>query len=173
TRAHIGVFPTKSIVRTWCTDDTHQTCGTGTPPLNSIPIAPLEQYSVPLYDMFQLGGREALRSIGSSDAATGTNEFHITNEYFVPVFRNRDYKTGPMHWNTLYGIGYVGAGNIGFQFSDAAKVRNYVVDAGLGTETALTVRDFDVLLSVLVAHTVRGPADLKGTKVRFSVRTIR
>src|SRR5581483_10556111 len=104
--------------------------------------------------------------------ATGLSEFHITNEYFLPVFRNRDYTTFRLHWNTLYGIGYVGAGNVGYQLTDVGKFRNYVVDAGLGTEASLTVRDFDVLLSVLFAHTVRSIDGLKGNKVRFSIRTI-
>ncbi len=172
TRAHVGGFPTKSIVREWCTDQTNQTCGIGTPPPGAIPVPPIERYSIPSYDMFPLGGREALKSIGASDAATGTSEFHLTNEYFVPVFRNRDYMTGPLHWNTLYGIGYVGVGNIGYQFTEVGRFRNYVVDAGLGTETSLTVRDFDVLLSVLYSHTVRDPNGIGGNKVRFSIRTI-
>lgn len=172
-RAHIGAFPTKSLVREWCTDPTNQTCGKGTPPPGAIIVPSIERYSVPAYDMFVLGGREALKSIGASDAATGTSEFHITNEYFLPVFRNRDYSTGPLHWNTLYGIGYVGAGNVGYQLNDAAKFRNYVADAGIGTEASLTVRDFDVLFSVLYAHTVRSVEGLSGSKVRFSIRTIR
>src|SRR5581483_10150221 len=78
TRAHIGGFPTKSVVREWCTDQTNQTCGRGTPPPGAITVPPIERYSVPAYDMFQLGGREALKSIGASDAATGLSEFHIT-----------------------------------------------------------------------------------------------
>ncbi len=155
TRAHAGAFLTKSKVEGF----------------ESLP--PIEQYTIPAYEMFQLGGREALKSIGSEDAATGIDEFHVTNEYFVPVFRNRDKVLWGLHWNTMYGIGYLGFGQIGYRLSDAVKPRDYVVDAGLGTEASLRVRDYDVLFSVIYAHTVRGPDELKGSKWRFSIRTVR
>ena len=164
TRAHLGVFPTKSTIRTWCADATNQVCGTGTPPPGAIQVPQIERYSIPSYDLFNIGGRDALKSISSKDASAGTSEFHVTNEYFLPIFRNRDYRTFSMHWNTLYGIGYVGAGNVGYRFTDAARVHDYVVDAGLGTEASITIRDFDVLLSILYAHTVRGPEELKGSR---------
>src|SRR5205823_931497 len=92
TRAHAGTFLTKSKVADF---QDHP---------------PIEQYTIPAYELFTLGGREALKSIGSKDEATGTNEFHVTNEYFVPVFRNRDYGLWGLHWNTMYGIGYLGFG---------------------------------------------------------------
>jgi hypothetical protein len=155
TRAHTGAFLSKSRV-----------AGADTLP-------PIEQYTIPAYELFALGGREALKSIGSTDAATATNEFHVTNEYFVPVFRNRDYGLGGLHWNTMYGIGYLGFGQVAYALSDAFKPRDYVVDAGLGTETTLRVRDYDVLLSVVYAHTLHGPDALRGSKVRFSIRTVR
>ena len=154
-RAHAGVFLTKSKV---ADADTRP---------------PIEQYTIPAYEMFSLGGREALKSIGSQDAATGIDEFHVTNEYFVPVFRNRDYRSWGLHWNTMYGIGYVGFGQVAYTLSDAVKPRDYVVDAGLGTETSLHVRDYEVLLSVVYAHTVHGPDVLRGGKWRFSIRTVR
>jgi hypothetical protein len=132
----------------------------------------VERYSIPLYDMFQLGGRDALKGVRDT-ASDGTDEMHFTNEFFMPVFRNRDLRTWLLHWNTMYAIGYLGAGDVGFTASSLFKPRNYVADAGLGTETGLTVRDFDVLLSLVVAHTVRAPEALKGTRVRFSIRTIR
>jgi hypothetical protein len=172
TRAHLGLFPTRSTIRTWCTDLTNQVCGTGTPPPGAIQVPQIERYSIPSYELFDLGGREALKAIGSQDASAGTSEFNVTNEYFLPIFRNRDYRTYLMHWNTLYGIGYVGAGNVGFKFTDAARLHSYVVDAGIGAETGLTIRDFDVLLSIVYAHTVRAPEDLKGSKWRVSIRTI-
>ena len=173
TRAHAGVFPTKSTIRTWCTTTTNQVCGTGTPPPGAITVPQIERYSVPSYELFDLGGREALRGVKSQDASAGTSEFHITNEYFVPVFRNRDYRTYLAHWNTAYAIGYLGAGNVGYSLSDPGRFRNYVVDAGLGTEASITIRDFEVLLSVIYAHTIRAPEDLRGGKVRVSIRTIR
>ena len=173
TRAHVGLFPTKSTVRTWCADETHQVCGTGKPPAGSIPVPLIERYSVPAYELFDLGGREALRGVKSQDASAGTSEFHVTNEYFVPVFRNRDYRTYLAHWNTLYGIGYLGVGNVGYSLSDPWRLRNYVADAGLGFEASITVRDFEVLLSLIYAHTIRAPEELRGGKTRVSIRTIR
>ena len=88
----------------------------------------------------------------------------------MPIFRNRDYKIGPLHWNTLYGVGYVGAGTVG-QITDSKRI---VVDAGLGTESAIRFQDWDIFLSVLYAHPVRRPDDIdKGRGIRFSVRTVR
>lgn len=135
------------------------------------PTPEWENYNIPQYELFRLGGREALKSVGSDDAAIGTQEVHLTNEVFVPIFRNRNYKIGPLYWNTLYGIGYVGVGAVGFETGDLSKP---VMDAGIGTESAITFGDYDVYLSVLAAHTFEGPDDFnRGTKVRFAIRTVR
>jgi hypothetical protein len=169
TRAHLGTFLTKSTVRDWClVNQFPQTCGRGTPPAGAIVVDPIERYSIPAYEMFDMGGRDALRAITSRNASAGTNEIHMTNEYFVPVFRNRDYRTFLMHWNTLYGIAYLGAGHVAI-----ANNHGNAIDAGLGTEASITVRDFDVLFSMLYARTVKADTGLKGSKVRFSIRTIR
>lgn len=130
-----------------------------------------ENYAIPQYELFRLGGREALKSISSNDESIGTHEVHLTNELFVPVFRNKDYKMGRLYWNTLYAIGYVGAGMVGFTTNDLSDP---VADVGIGTESAITFGDYDVFLSVLVAHTVVEPDTIDGgTKVRFSIRTVR
>ena len=174
TRAHIGAFLTKTTIREWCqTIAGVQDCGTGTLPSGAVAVPSIERYSVPAYEMFTLGGREALKSVHANDASAGTNELHLTNEYFVPVFRNRDYRTFAVHWNTLYGIGYVGAGNVGYSYSAPVKVRDYAVDAGLGSEASITLRDYEVLLSIVGAHTLRGPAGIRGNKVLVSLRTSR
>ncbi len=164
TRVHAGLFPTRSLIK-------------------PEPLEPIERYTIPRYEMFELGGREALRSISDDSDAIGTHEFHTTNEYFVPIFRNKDYKTWALHWNTMYGIAYAGAGTVGFDYHDLAKSPNTVVDAGLGFESSIGIRDFDVLFSVLYAHTLHAPScdadasvscrDLSGGKFRFSIRTIR
>jgi hypothetical protein len=133
-----------------------------------------ECYDVPQYELFRLGGREALKSISGNDTAVGVHEVHLTNELFVPIFRNRDYKVGRLHWNTLYGIGYVGVGTVGFLTDQIADSKRIVVDAGVGTESAIRFQDWDVFLSVIYAHPVRRPDDIdKGRGVRFSVRTVR
>jgi hypothetical protein len=155
TRAHVGTFLTKSKFA------------------NRANLPLIAQYTIPNYEMFPLGGREALKSIKFVDEAAGTDEFHLTNEYFVPVFRNADHRLWGLHWNTLYAIGYVGTGTVGFRPSVIGKVKDYAVDAGLGSEMSLTVRDFEVLVSMVFAHTIRAPGNIGGNKLRFSIRTIR
>ncbi|MGZ7079584.1 MAG: hypothetical protein ACXVJT_09240, partial [Thermoanaerobaculia bacterium] len=164
-RAHVGVFVTRSKQP------------------GSELLDPIERYTIPRYEMFGLGGRESLRSIKDTVDSEGTHEFHVTNEYFFPIFRNRDYRTYLLHWNTMYGIGYLGAGSVGFNYGDVGKSDNSVVDAGLGTEISVNLRDFDVLLSMLYAHTVRAPScsnpptvgcrDLGNGRLLFSIRTVR
>ncbi|HYI07909.1 MAG TPA: hypothetical protein VEK57_02455 [Thermoanaerobaculia bacterium] len=135
------------------------------------PVPEWEKYAIPQYELFRLGGREALKSVSSNDESIGTHELHMSNEFFVPVFRNRDYKVGPLYWNTLYAIGYVGAGVVGFT---TGELSDPVADVGLGTESAIRFGDYDVFLSVLVAHTVVEPDTIDGgTKIRFAIRTVR
>jgi len=137
------------------------------------PVPAYAFFTVPQYELFAMGGREALRSIKDSTDTEGTHEVHETNEYFVPIFRNRDFRTFGAHWNTMYGVAYAGAGSVGFDYRSIAKSNSTVVDAGLGFESELAVRDYDVILSVLYAHTVHAPDGLKGGTVRFFIRTIR
>lgn len=133
-----------------------------------------ECYSIPQSELFRLGGREALKSISGNDTAVGTSEIHLTNELFVPIFRNRDYKMRSVHWNTLYGIAYVGVGTVGFLSDQISNSKRLVVDAGLGTESALRFQDWDVYLSVIYAHSIRRPDEIdQGKGLRFSVRTVR
>ena len=133
-----------------------------------------ECYAVPQYELFRLGGRESLRSISGNDTAVGTHEVHLTNEVFVPIFRNRDYRMGPVHWNTLYGVGYLGAGTVGFLTDQITDTKRFVVDAGLGTESAIRFQDWDVYLSVIYSHPIRKPDEIdKGRGFRFSIRTVR
>lgn len=138
------------------------------------PVPQWEKYAIPQYELFRLGGREALKSVSTNDSSIGTQEVHLTNELFVPVFRNRDYKVGPLHWNTLYAIGYVGAGIAGFETNELTDTSRGVVDVGIGTESAITFGDYDVFLSVIAAHTAVEPDGVDGgTRVRFSIRTSR
>lgn len=137
-------------------------------------FASWECYDVPQYELFRLGGREALKSISGNDTAVGTHEIHLTNELFVPIFRNRDYRLGPVHWNTLYGVGYLGAGTVGFLTDQITDSERFVVDAGIGTESAIRFQDWDVYLSIIYAQALRRPDDIdKGRGFRFSIRTVR
>ncbi|HYM60251.1 MAG TPA: hypothetical protein VEZ11_05095, partial [Thermoanaerobaculia bacterium] len=154
TRFHIGSFLTKQTIR-------------------GPEFPSFERYSIPETELFKLGGRDALKGVPSDTRAEGTQELHLTNEVFVPIFRNRDYTTGWLHWNTLYGVGYVGAGAASYDYSTLARSDSLAVHCGLGAETAFTVRDIEVLLSIVVSHPVRAPDDIHGTKVLFGIRTIR
>jgi hypothetical protein len=137
-------------------------------------FSPWECYNVPQYELFRLGGREALKSIRSNDGSIGTHEVHVTNELFVPIFRNKDYRMGAVHWNTLYGVGYLGAGTVAFTTDQLTDSKRIVVDAGIGTESAITYRDWDVYLSVVYAHPLRRPDDIEKTNgFRFAIRTVR
>ena len=66
TRLHAGFFPMR---------------GTINPP----PIEPIERYTIPRYEMFALGGREALRSISDT---TKSEVFAFASSY--PSFPERD-----------------------------------------------------------------------------------
>ena len=135
------------------------------------PVPEWEKHAIPQYELFRVGGREALKSVKTNDSSIGTHELHVTGEYFTPVFRNRDYKMGSLHWNTMYAVGYLGAGAVGFEMND---LTDPVVDVGLGTESALTFGDYDVFLSVLVARTIVEPKTIDGgTRVLFAIRTVR
>lgn len=155
-RLHAGAFLTRKTIEGLTAD-----------------VDPIEQYTIPRYEMFKLGGREALRAVSDRAETEGTHEIHLTNEFFTPIFRNRDYKTWLLHWTTLYGIAYAGAGSVGFNYGDVAKSDHTVIDAGLGGEASINIRDFEVLLSVIYARTIHAPDGLEGSKVRFSIRTIR
>jgi len=166
-RLHLGFFPTKGRV--------------SPPPVPTDldgdgvidPVPAYAFFTVPQYELFGLGGREALQSIKDDVNTEGTHEVHETNEYFVPIFRNRDFNTFGAHWNTVYGVAYAGAGSVGFDYRSVGKANNTVVDAGLGFESAVTVREYDVILNVLYAHTVHAPDGLKGGTFRFYIRTSR
>lgn len=167
-RLHVGSFLSRDMIDP--APEPRDRNGDGEPD----PTPEWEKYAIPQYELFRIGGREALKSVSSSDRGVGTQEMHLTNELFVPVFRNRNYKVGPLHWNTLYAIGYVGAGTIGFETTDLTDTSRGVVDVGIGTESALTFGDYDVFLSVVAAHTVVEPEGINGgTRVRFSIRTSR
>lgn len=160
TRAHLGTFFSK-----------HQTSDPGDEEDTDIPPEPWELVDVPRYELFKLGGRGALK--GVDDRNRGSDEFHVSNEYFFPVFRERDYRTWRLHWNNLYGIVYTGAGALGFDRDALTEVGDYVVDAGLGFEASATIREFEIFLSAVYAQTVNAPAELEGNEVRFSLRTSR
>jgi hypothetical protein len=168
-RLHVGAFLAKDTVPEEKQAPPRDRDGDGI--VDPTPI--WEKYDVPQYELFRLGGREALKSVKTNDSSIGTYESHLTNELFFPIFRNRNYRLGALYWNTLYGIGYLGTGTVGFETSDITNSKRLVVDAGVGTESAIAYRDYDIFLSVIVVHPVKAPDDIDGRTFLFSIRTSR
>lgn len=153
-RLHIGSFLTKEDV-----------------PNPDRPI--FEQFSIPRYELFRLGGRDSIKGV-DDQIARGTDELHLTNEFFYPVFRNRDYRLLGATFSNLFAIGYLGAGISGFETDVLTQLDDYVVDAGLGFETSAFVRDTEVFISFVYAQPFVAPDTLDGQhEYRFSVRTVR
>lgn len=132
-------------------------------------VPEVERYSVPRTEFFRIGGRGYLLAVDSK--IRGSEQIHLTNEYFVPIFRDRKSRRLGAEWNDFYAIVYTGVGSIAFAAGDL--VDDYVVDAGLGFEAALRIRDYDVILSAVFAKTVVAPSALEGDEFLFSVRTRR
>ena len=134
-RLHAGYFPWKKRVR-----------AVAPPPDVGTP------FSIPRYELFFLDGREALR--GYRGGERGTSEAHLTAEYAVPIFRDAARPFLGLRWNSLYAIGYAGAGNVG----DGARVYGafdeYKVDAGVGFEASLSYQKTQAFLGALAARTV-------------------
>jgi hypothetical protein len=179
-RLHVGSFLKRDMVETdrppQCDDPTLFDSDENTPPPQDDEgdFSAWKCFQIPQAELFRLGGREALKSIRSNDRSMGTHEVHLTNELFWPVFRNKDYRLGAVHWNTLYAIGYLGAGTVAFDTSQLTDSNRLVVDVGLGTESAITYRDWDVYLSVIYAHPIRRPDEIeRGNGIRFAIRTVR
>jgi hypothetical protein len=133
------------------------------------PVPEVERYSVPRTEFFRLGGRGYLLAVDND--IRGSEQVHLTNEYFVPLFRDRKLRKLGAEWNDFYALVYTGVGSIAFDAGDLAD--DYVVDAGVGFEASLRVRDYDVVLSAVYARTVVAPAEFEGDEVLFSVRTRR
>lgn len=131
----------------------------------------VEKFSVPRYEYFRLGGRDALK--GVDDGMRGSDEIHWSNEYFFPIFRDRDYDTWRLSWNDLYGIGYVGTGNLGFDSDVFTAIGDWSVDAGLGFEAGLTFRNYEIFLTAIYARVVTGPEEFENDEFRVAARTRR
>lgn len=143
------------------------------PPPDDSDIDPdVYRYAIPRYELFRLGGRDAMKGVDNSHAR-GTDEVHLTNEFFFPVFRHRDYRWLGARWSNLYAIGYTGVGSVGFGSEAFTELDDYVVDAGTGFEATFAVRNFEVFMSAVYAHTVTAPPEIEGGELRFAVRTSR
>ena len=125
-----------------------------------------ERYSVPRYEFFKLGGRDAMKGIDDQSSRV-SDEIHLTNEFFYPIFRNRDYRFLGANFTNFFVIGYTGVGAGGYDDID------FAADAGAGFETSFFVRDYEVFLNAVYAQTLSAPAAWEGDEIRVSARTSR
>lgn len=129
------------------------------------------EFLIPRDELFRLGGRDLLKGVGFG--FRGTDEIHFTNEYLVPVFRNRAYQKMGARWRDLFAIGYAGVGTAVFETSELTDTDQWVVDVGIGFETSFHARDTDVILTVIYAQPIHAPDGISGGEFRVSGRTVR
>ncbi len=125
-----------------------------------------DKFSIPRYELFKLGGRDLLKGV---DEVRGTDELRATGEYFYPVFRNREYRKLGARISDLFLIGYTGAGVATYGTSDIADL--WVLDAGLGFEMGLRIRNYDIILSAIYAAPLVKPDGMEGGEFLVSART--
>lgn len=161
-RLHLGTFPLKKA-QDFAVD--------AQPGFEQDPERGLTFLYAPRDELYRVGGREALRGVDNS--IRGTEELHVTNELFFPIFLNEQYDAMRLQWNNLYGIAYVGAGSYGFDVGDLVKTDRVIVDAGIGFEAELRYRDIIGYLSVLYAQPLVKPSGVDGGEFLVSLRTRR
>jgi hypothetical protein len=124
-------------------------------------------YRIPGYELFHLDGRDNLK--GSRDGARGTNEIHMTLEGFVPIFINKNAPFMKLTWNTLYGVLYVGTGNLGNDSKTFTALSDWKQDVGVGFEVSISYRKYRVFFSGLAARVLQNG----GTpKLLFTLRSV-
>ncbi|HEV8611750.1 MAG TPA: hypothetical protein VGS98_16970 [Thermoanaerobaculia bacterium] len=133
-RLHGGYFPYKKRLR----EDFDPLLGT--------------PFSVPRYELFRLNGRQELKGYRGSER--GPNEVHLTLEHVVPIYTETPRRVLGIDSNSLYAVGYVGAGNVGNETEIYGRFGDYKVDVGVGFETALSWRRYRAFLGALAAKTV-------------------
>jgi hypothetical protein len=143
------------------------------PDAEDIPCRELfEQFTVPRYEFFKLGGRDAMKGI-DDNASRGSDELFLANEFFYPLFRNRSYRFLGATFSNLFGIVYQGVGTSGFDQNDLFQFDDWAIDAGLGFETSFFIRDYEIFLNAVYAQTLVAPDVWEGNELRVSVRTSR
>jgi len=150
-RLHAGYFPYKKTIREAFDPRI------GTP------------FSIPRYELFRLDGRQELKAYRGTER--GPNEAHLTTEYVLPVFIDESRRFLGVNWNSLYAIGYAGAGNVGNEKTIYTRIRDYKVDAGVGFEAWLSWRSYRALLGALAGKTVVN--GVRGPRLLITVRTYR
>jgi hypothetical protein len=150
-RAHLGTFPYKKTLRT------------------GPDIDPVDQFSIPRTELFSLDGRDNLK--GLKTKRPGTEEVHMTWEYFFPWFLDAHHDFLRLDWQTWYWILYAGYGTAGFDRKVYGDVSTYVPDVGIGFESTCALRGrYRFFLSGVVARALKGSS---GVEARLSVKSYR
>ena len=129
---------------------------------------PQNRVSIPFDELFRLDGREALKGLDRS--VRGTDEIHVTAEWFLPWFAVESRRALGADWETWYWIGYVGAGNVGFDHEIFGAWSDYVIDVGFGFESSFRVGRYLIFLSGVAAQAIDEEG---GFKTRFTVKSTR
>ncbi|HBL31961.1 MAG TPA: hypothetical protein DD490_34495 [Acidobacteria bacterium] len=129
---------------------------------------PSDLYTIPTGEYFRLDGRENLK--GLDERRRGTDELHLTGEYFFPWFLNAEHDFLKLRWQNWYWILYAGAGNAGFDRKIYGDFDTYIPDVGIGFESSFSFRKYRFFLSAIVAQALRGDG---GFEARCSVKSYR
>ncbi len=128
-----------------------------------------ERYNVPLSEFFRLDGREYLK--GVTERRRGTEQVHLTWEYFFPWFLNARHRVVKLDWQNWYWVLYAGVGTVGFDRNVYAEFGDYVPDAGVGFESSFQLnRKYTFFVSGIVAQALKGEG---GVEARISVKSYR
>ncbi len=124
-----------------------------------------DRFSIPREEFFKLNGRENLK--GVDEERLGTEELHVTLEYFIPWFENQERHFLKLDWTNWYWILYGGYGTVGFDTEVYGDLDYWIPDAGFGWEASFKVKRTPLFLGFLVAKSLDGEGD---PKVRVTLR---
>jgi hypothetical protein len=132
-------------------------------------LGEFDRYNIPLSEFFRLDGREYLK--GVTERLRGTEQIHLTWEYFFPWFLNARHRVIKLDWQNWYWILYAGAGTVGFDREVYTRLGDYIPDAGVGFESSFQLnRKYTFFLSGVVAQALKGDG---GVEARISVKSYR
>lgn len=127
---------------------------------------PTRALLIPRNELFRLDGRDKLKGLDREER--GTEELHATWEFLFPWFVEESRPFLKLDWRTWYWVLYTGAGAIGTDRNVLTDLESYVADVGVGVQSSLKIRGYDVFLSALVAQALESGA---GVKARFSLKS--
>jgi hypothetical protein len=136
--------------------------------VNSAALDPEDRFSVPINELFTVGGADNLKSISSN--LIGTQELHNTWELFFPWFIGEHHPIFDTDWQSWYWILYSGWGTLGDDSSAYTNFSNYIVNTGLGFEAAVRLWRYRFFVSGVVARPLKGGEHVEA---RLSIRSYR